>query len=438
MAAIPVIAVFDIGKSNKKLVCFNREYRMVLEQSVRLDEIPDEEGFPSEDPARLQAFLTGSLEQLRLEGRFDPVAVNFSAYGASLVRVDQEGIPLRPIDNYLKPYPSGITENFFDSYGGKEAMERKAASPFLGNLNSGMQILRIRRYQPELFEKIRYFMHLPQWLASLVTGQFSSGLTSIGCHTLLWNFSTGHYLDWVEKEMILPKLAPILPETGAVPVLWASSGMMAGTGVQDSAAALIPYLLTFREPFILVSTGTWSVALNPFNDEPLSKVELEQDCLCYLRTDGRPVKASRFLVGPRYESSLKRIALYFKMDPGILASMPFDPHWVPEDLSSIEFQPEKYASSSHAFHQLMHGIVQKQERCIRLVLGKAPPGHIFVDGGFSRNRVFLGMLSQCFPGFRLRASETGQASALGAALIIHSSWNPGPLPDQIAPVRDLE
>ncbi|HUX84265.1 MAG TPA: FGGY family carbohydrate kinase [Chitinophagaceae bacterium] len=437
MAAIPVIAIFDIGKSNKKLVCFDRDYQMVLERSVRLGEIPDTDGFPSEDPALVQDFLFSSLEQLRQEGALEVQAVNFSAYGASLVGLDGAGRAIRPIYNYLKPYPAGIAESFFAAYGGKELLTRKTASPFLGSLNSGLQILRIRMEIPDLFRQVRYFMHLPQWLASLVTGQFSSGLTSIGCHTLLWDFSSGRYHDWVEKEQIMEKLAPLLPETRAVPVRLGATGLVAGTGIQDSSAALIPYLLTFREPFILVSTGTWSISLNPFNDELLTGIELEQDCLCYLRTDGAAVKASRFLLGPVYESSLKRIADYFKVDLGIFASMSFNAEWANRDLPGEEIQPEKFTSAGHAYHQLIQGIVHKQERSIRLVLGKVTPTHIFVDGGFSRNLVFLHLLSKCFPEIRVQASATGQASALGAALTIHSSWNPGPVPDHLAIVRDF-
>ena len=36
-----------------------------------------------------------------------------------------------------------------------------------------------------------------------------------------------------------------------------------GAGLHDSSAALIPYLSAFREPFILLSPGTWCISLNP-------------------------------------------------------------------------------------------------------------------------------------------------------------------------------
>jgi len=47
--------------------------------------------------------------------------------------------------------------------------------------------------------------------------------------------------------------------------------MKMGFGVHDSSAALIPYLKAQKNPFLLISTGTWSISINPFNKEKLRK-----------------------------------------------------------------------------------------------------------------------------------------------------------------------
>ena len=50
MTAIPVIAVFDIGKTNKKLLLFDAQYLVVKEKSIRFEisnnshEIGDQNG----------------------------------------------------------------------------------------------------------------------------------------------------------------------------------------------------------------------------------------------------------------------------------------------------------------------------------------------------------------------------------------------------------
>lgn len=50
------------------------------------------------------------------------------------------------------------------------------------------------------------------------------------------------------------------------------------------------------EKFILLSTGTWCINMNPFNEDPLTKEQLEQDCLSYMSINQKPVKYSRFFM----------------------------------------------------------------------------------------------------------------------------------------------
>ena len=41
---IPVVAIFDVGKTNKKLFLFNEQYQIVFERSARFLETTDEDG----------------------------------------------------------------------------------------------------------------------------------------------------------------------------------------------------------------------------------------------------------------------------------------------------------------------------------------------------------------------------------------------------------
>ena len=43
MNKTPVIAIFDVGKTNKKLLLFNEQYELVQEDSRPMDEITDED-----------------------------------------------------------------------------------------------------------------------------------------------------------------------------------------------------------------------------------------------------------------------------------------------------------------------------------------------------------------------------------------------------------
>jgi glycerol kinase len=56
---------------------------------------------------------------------------------------------------------------------------------------------------------------------------------------------------------------------------------------------------------------------------------------------------------------------------------------------------------------------------------------LFVDGGFSRNAVYMNLLAMAFPQLEVYAASMAQATALGAALAIHKSWNRKRLPNTL-------
>ena len=42
-----VIAVFDVGKTNKKLLLYNKDFEVVYTNSIRFEEIVDDDNYPS-------------------------------------------------------------------------------------------------------------------------------------------------------------------------------------------------------------------------------------------------------------------------------------------------------------------------------------------------------------------------------------------------------
>ena len=332
MNKIPAIAVFDVGKTNKKLLLFDQQYNVLHEENKKLEEIKDEDGFACEDVIALTKWVKDAFSKLLADERFAIKAVNFSAYGASFVYLDEKGEVILPLYNYLKPYPQKLQNRFYKTYGGQSQLAKQTASPVLGNLNSGMQLYLLKYEKPDVFLNIKYALHLPQYLSYILSSRLNTDITSVGCHTNLWHFQHQKYHEWVKQEGLLEKLPGILPcakIAGKTHV-----GIAIGAGLHDSSAALIPYLSSFTEPFILLSTGTWCISLNPFNHSQLSDYELDQDCLCYLSYEGKPVKASRLFAGYEHEQQVKRLADHFskpedyftliKSDRGLLQKMKKD------------------------------------------------------------------------------------------------------------------
>src|SRR6476469_8206075 len=204
---IPVIAVFDVGKTNKKLFLFDEEYKIDFERSARFIETKDEDGDPCENLESLRLSVFDSLHEVLRKKEFCIKAINFSTYGASFVYVDENGRAVAPLYNYLKSYPQELKDKFYDTYGGEEDFSVSSASPVLESLNSGMQLYRMKYEKPELFKQMKYALHLPQYMSSLISGKMYSDITSIGCHTNLWDFHKNTYQKWVVEESIDQKLA---------------------------------------------------------------------------------------------------------------------------------------------------------------------------------------------------------------------------------------
>jgi sugar (pentulose or hexulose) kinase len=417
----PTIAIFDIGKTNKKLFLFNENYEIVYEKSTQFEETIDEDGDPCEDVELLSSWVVESFKEIQNNPDFEVKALNFSTYGASFVHLDSKGKVIAPLYNYLKPYSEALKKQFYDTYGGEQVFARKTASPVLGNLNSGMVLYRLKYENPALFAQVSYSLHLPQYLSFLFTGQYCSDITSIGCHTNLWNFEKNQYHEWLEKEGVLEKLAPINIKTHHL------NNSNIGTGLHDSSAALIPYLATFNgQKFVLISTGTWCITLNPFNHSPLTDEELQQDCLAYMQYTGEPVKASRLFAGHEHEQATKQLSEQFQKPLDYYKTVKFNSELIEKS------KEETYES---VYHQLILNLVNKQVISTKLVLNDSSVTKLFVDGGFGKNEIYMNLLAKAFPEMEVYAASVAQATALGAALAIHEDWNTKKIPQNLIELK---
>jgi sugar (pentulose or hexulose) kinase len=87
------------------------------------------------------------------------------------------------------------------------------------------------------------------------------------------------------------------------------------------------------------------------------------------------------------------------------------------------FDPAAYRSPEEGYYHLMAKLVLLQKKSTGYVLGNSDRKTIFVDGGFSRNSIYMNLIALVFYGFKVYAATVAQASAIGAAMAIHRSWN---------------
>jgi L-fuculokinase len=421
-------AIFDIGKTNKKFVLFDEALQEVHQEYVSIPEIADEDGHPCDDLAALRDWMQDTL--WKVMQKYPIKGLNFSTYGASMVHLDVLGSPVGPLYNYTKPFPEALKKAFFQKYGPEVQWSLETASPSLGMLNAGLQLYWLKYQRPAQFAQIQTALHLPQFCSWLFSGEKRADYTSIGCHTGLWDYERKSYHRWVLEEGLNKLLAPIhLAYENEPYELWGQS-VRIGTGIHDSSAALLPYIYNSEKPFLLLSTGTWSIALNPFNHENLQAEELARDCLNFMSPRGMQVRASRLFLGREHKLQLERLNQYFDKEPQYYQKVVFNPALVGQG-GEAQFRFEVLAGGAEkegdwaafadfeaAYHRLMEELVVLQVQAIKLALGRSKLKRIFIDGGFSSNELFVALLKKAFPDFEFLISEKPLGSAIGAALAL--------------------
>jgi len=210
-----------------------------------------------------------------------------------------------------------------------------------------------------------------------------------------------------------------------------------GVGIHDSSSALIPYIRGSKKPFILVSTGTWSVSLNPYYESSLTNNDIQKETINYMRINGKVVKSSKLMLGNEYKHQVTQLSNYF--------GVPYEQH------KSVQFNSDTFQKISKnfkhcfswkyladvsmpietnithttyedAYHQLLIELVRLQVKSIKSARGiDTTIKQLFVDGGFSDNDVFIKLLSHYLSGMKLRSTSSSLGSALGAAIVIADS-----------------
>jgi len=178
---------------------------------------------------------------------------------------------------------------------------------------------------------------------------------------------------------------------------------------------------------------------------------LQQDCLCYISYKGSPVKASRLFAGYEHEQQAKRLATHFVKANEFYTTVEFSLDIVDNIDRKYGRRNEKgqlpgqsvfekrtlaeFKTYEEAYHQLISDIIHQQVKSTGLVLKGTDVKRIFVDGGFSKNQVYMHLLAEAFPNIEIYAASVPQASAIGAAMAIHAYWNTQPLPSDIIELK---
>ena len=94
-----VIAVFDIGKTNKKIFLFDKSFNVVYTNRIRFKEIQDDDNYPCDDIESIEKWIKTEIKIIQNQNKFTIKAINFSTHGATLVYLDKDGKRITPLYN---------------------------------------------------------------------------------------------------------------------------------------------------------------------------------------------------------------------------------------------------------------------------------------------------------------------------------------------------
>jgi len=324
--------VLDVGKTMAKLTLWSGSGELIARET-RPNERIEAQGYVALDAAGIENWMARTLRdfaRMGLVGAIIPVG-----HGAAAAIVRDGRLAAAPID-----YEEPMSENDRAAYEQDRAPFSETGSPALPDgLNLGAQLHVLEMRFPRLIGPGATILLWPQYWAWRLSGIAASEVTSLGCHTDLWNPVAAQPSRLASRRgwaAALPPLAPASAVLGKVSVEWQQRcGLPADTrvycGLHDSNAALVA-ARGFREiadcESTVLSTGTWFVAMRTPEDganvDP-AKLCQARDCLVNVDAYGKPVPSSRFMGGREIEllTGLDTRRIDIKPDqPALVAAVP--------------------------------------------------------------------------------------------------------------------
>jgi sugar (pentulose or hexulose) kinase len=410
------VAVIDIGKTNAKLLLID----LATGQELRVFKTPNRVlntgPYPHFDAEGLWAFLTESLTSLAAAHQID--AISITTHGACAALVDAAGGLALPILDYEFAGPDSLP-----TYNTLRPPFAETGSPRLpGGLNLGTQLFWQQQTFPEAFARTNHILTYPQYWAFRLTGVTASELTSLGCHTDLWNPWRAEFSTLVAQQGWLDRLPAIQPAATRLtlrPELAAELGLNPATpvlsGIHDSNASLLPYLAR-GTAFSVISTGTWMICMGV--GAPPVPLDPTRDVLVNVNALGTPTPTARYMGGREFDELTQgRIAAPTVQDrravlEGLMILPSLHPETGPFPGLRLFWTAEPATDGARTLAASYYTALMAAE-CLDLIGALGP---IHVEGPFGSNEDFMQMLA-AITGRPVVASGQSAGTGLGAALL---------------------
>jgi len=303
------LAVIDIGMTNKKIAVYDESLRQ-LDAKYRNFKPKIVNDLETHDLEGMEEWFITELKNAAEKYPIKALAV--TAHGATFVCVGKDGKPCLPCVFYTHEPGEEFHRRFYECFGKPEDLQARTGTPaFKAMINPAKGLFFAREQFSEDFKNVTAVLPYPQYWGYRFTGKMGVETTYMGNHTYLWD-QVDNTLSTVAHEL---GIASFLPDKlykswdilGTLSEEFAAkTGLPKNTvvtmGIHDSNSALLPHFAKKGERgFILNSTGTWCVIMNPVTQYSFAPDELGKVVLFNISAFGSPVKTAIFLGGLEFE-----------------------------------------------------------------------------------------------------------------------------------------
>ncbi|MCB2076810.1 MAG: carbohydrate kinase [Novosphingobium sp.] len=300
--------VVDIGKTLSKVTLWTSEGEL-LDRRVRRNEVRGVNGMRLLDTAATCDWLIETMTSFAGHPVTHIVPV---AHGAAIAGLHGGALAFASPD-YEAEMPADV-----------EARYRAQRDPFTltgspalpAGLNLGAQLFWLEHLAPGQFGEATLLPYAQYW-AWLLTGKAVSEVTSLGCHSDLWNPTAGNFSPMAVRRGWAGRFAPLASAGDVVGTLKPELAALTGlspqvkvhAGIHDSNAALMAargYPEIADNEATVLSTGTWFIAMRlPANGAATVDLPESRDCLVNVDAYGHPVPSARFMGGREIETLIE-------------------------------------------------------------------------------------------------------------------------------------
>jgi len=415
------VAVIDIGKTNAKLVLVDMDRLAEVAVKTRPNTVVSAGPYPHYDIDGLWNFILDGLAALNREHPIDAISV--TTHGATAALLDAKGDLVLPVLDYEHTGPDEIAQ----AYDAVRPPFEETGTPRLPvGLNLAAQIFWQANAFPADFGRAASIVMYPQYWTYRLSGVLANEVTSLGCHTDLWNPSARDFSSLVNMQGWRRLMAPARlasDRLGAIePAIAMQTGIAIGTpvfcGIHDSNASLLPHLLSRKPPFAVVSTGTWVISM-AIGAKP-KPLDPARDTLINVNAFGDPVPSARFMGGREFatltgstEAAWDDEDIAAVLDAQILLLPSVQQGSGPYPDREMRWSAVEPSGSRRTVAASFY-LAMMTATCLDLIGAEGP---MIVEGPFARNTLFTRMLAATTGRPVIADADAATGTSIGAALL---------------------